>query len=285
VFGLQVLDFEKVKFQFGGRVEHNRYNADGLTDRSFTGFSGAAGVRVPLWKNGAFVANYTHSYRAPALEELYNFGPHLGNLAFEIGNTNLTRERNDGIDFSVRHSSERVRAEANVFYYNIQDFVFLAPTGAFEDGLIEAEYVQADSRFVGTEMRVDFAAHRNLWVNLGFDAVDAQLKETGTPLPRIPPMRGRIGFDARFRGFSVRPEAVFAKDQNELFPTETRTPGYAVFNVISSYTMARPHYAHIFAVNAFNLGDKLYRNHLSFIKDLAPEIGRGVRFIYTIRYF
>ena len=26
---------------------------------------------------------------APALEELYNFGPHLGNLAFEIGNPNL----------------------------------------------------------------------------------------------------------------------------------------------------------------------------------------------------
>ena len=284
-FGLQVIDFEKFKFQFGGRVEHNGYNPDGALDRSFTGFSGAAGVRVPLWTNGAFVANYTHSYRAPALEELYNNGPHIGNLAFEVGNPNLTRERNDGIDFSVRHSSPRVRAEANVYYYNIKDFVFLAPTGEIEDGLIEAEYLQADSRFVGTEMNLEFAAHRNLWVNFGFDAVDAQLKDTGTPLPRIPPMRGRIMLDARFRGFSLRPEAVFTKDQDELFPTETRTPGYAVFNVLASYTLARPHYAQIFAVNAFNLGDLLYRNHLSFIKDLAPEIGRGVRFTYTVRYF
>lgn len=285
VFGLQVLDFEKVKFQFGGRVEHNSYNPDGLLDRSFTGFSGAAGVRVPLWKDGAFVANYTHSYRAPALEELYNNGPHLGNLAFEIGNPNLTRERNDGIDFSLRHSSARVRAEANVFYYNIKDYVFLAPTGGIEDGLIEAEYLQSASRFLGTEMSLEVAVHRNVWVNAGFDAVDAQLKDTGTPLPRIPPMRGRVGLDARFHGFSVRPEAIFVKDQNQLFPTETRTPGYAVFNLLTSYTIARPHHAHIFAVNAFNLGDRLYRNHLSFIKDLAPEIGRGVRFTYTIRYF
>jgi iron complex outermembrane receptor protein len=38
-------------------------------------------------------------------------------------------------------------------------------------------------------------------------------------------------------------------------------------------------------VEAFNLGDRLYRNHLSFIKELAPEIGRGVRFGYTLRFF
>jgi iron complex outermembrane receptor protein len=286
VFTLQELDFDHIKFQFGGRIEHNAYNPqrDALP-RSFTGFSGAAGIRVPLWTGGAFVANYTHAFRAPALEELYNNGPHLGNLTFEIGNLNLTPERNDGIDFSLRHTSKRLRGEANLYYYNIKDFVFLAPTGEIEDGLIEAQYLQSDSRFVGTELNLDFAAHENFWVNLGFDYVDAQLKDSGTPLPRIPPMRARVGFDARFENFSIRPEAIFAKDQDQIFPTETRTPGYALFNLLASYTIPRPHYAHIFSVNAFNLGDRLYRNHLSFIKDLAPEIGRGVRFTYTIRFF
>ncbi|MBD0327139.1 MAG: TonB-dependent receptor, partial [Pyrinomonadaceae bacterium] len=98
VFGLETLDFEHLSLQFGGRVEHNRYTPTATTsrgilpDRSFTGFTGAVGVRVPLWTGGAFVANYSHSYRAPSLEELYNNGPHPGNLAFEIGNPNLTRE-------------------------------------------------------------------------------------------------------------------------------------------------------------------------------------------------
>lgn len=284
-FGLQVVDFERVKLQFGGRVEHNSYDPEEALARSFTGFSGAAGIRVGLWREGAFVANYTHSYRAPALEELYNNGPHVGNLTFEIGNPQLTRERNDGVDFSLRHQSKRVNAEANLYYYNIKDFVFLAPTGEIEENLIEAVYSQADSRFVGTELRFDVAAHENLWLNFGFDAVDAQLKETGTPLPRIPPMRGRFGVDWRYKGLSLRPEAVFVKDQDQLFPTETRTAGYTLFDLVASYTLARPHYAHVFAVNGFNLGDRLYRNHLSFIKDLAPEIGRGVRFTYTLRYF
>jgi iron complex outermembrane receptor protein len=35
----------------------------------------------------------------------------------------------------------------------------------------------------------------------------------------------------------------------------------------------------------FNAGDRLYRNHLSFIKEQAPEIGRGVKFTYTMRFF
>lgn len=285
VFGLEEIDFERVRFQLGGRVEHNGYNPDGALERSFTGFSGAAGMRVGLWKQGAFVANYTHSYRAPALEELYNNGPHVGNLTFEIGNPQLRRERNDGIDLSLRHDSKRVRGVANFYYYNIKDFVFLAPTGNINENLIEAVYDQADSRFTGTELNLDFATHENLWVNLGYDYVNAQLKETGTPLPRIPPMRARVGLDWRYKAFDVKPEASFVKDQDRIFPTETRTAGYAVFDLSASYTLARPHYAQVFSVSAFNLGDRLYRNHLSFIKDLAPEIGRGLRFSYTIRYF
>ncbi|HEY9281983.1 MAG TPA: TonB-dependent receptor [Pyrinomonadaceae bacterium] len=284
-FALQELDFERVRFQFGGRVEHNGYEPQGLPARSFTGLSGAAGVRFALWPGGALVFNYTHSYRAPALEELYNNGPHVGNLTFEVGNPALTRESSDGLELSLRHSTKRVRAEANFYRYSLRDFVFLAPTGELQEGLIEAAYLQADSRFAGVELGADIGLREDFFLNLNFDAVDAELKDAGTPLPRIPPMRGRVGFDWRYRNFSLRPEAVLVKDQNEIFTTETRTPGYALFNLIASYSLARTHLAHIFSVNAYNLGDRVYRNHLSFIKDLAPEIGRGVRFTYTVRVF
>ncbi len=285
VFALEEIDLERVRFQFGGRVERNHYDPEGLAPRTFTGFSGAAGVRFTLWPGGALVANYTHSYRAPALEELYNFGPHVGNLTFEIGNADLTNETSDGFDVSLRHQSKRVRAEVNFFYYGLKNFVFLAPTGNLEDGLIEAAYLQADSRYVGAEAGLEVGLREDFFVNLNFDTVDAELKDTGTPLPRIPPMRARVGFDWRRGNFSLRPEAVFVKDKREVFTNETRTAGYTVFNLLASYTLARTHRAHIFSVNAFNLGDRLYRNHLSFIKDLAPEIGRGVRLTYTMRVF
>jgi iron complex outermembrane receptor protein len=83
----------------------------------------------------------------------------------------------------------------------------------------------------------------------------------------------------------LNPEVVVAQDQDRLFPNETRTAGYGVFGVSGSYLIAGQHVAHIISFNAFNLGNKLYRNHLSFIKEFAPEMGRGLRVTYTLRWF
>ncbi|MBI3649678.1 MAG: TonB-dependent receptor [Acidobacteria bacterium] len=287
VFGLEKVDFERLSFQFGGRIERNAYTPVGLLDRTFTGFSGGAGMRVQTWKGGAVVVNFTHNYRAPALEELYNHGPHPGNQAFEIGNPNLQRESGDGLEFGVRHSTNRVHGEFNLFYYHIRDFVYLAPTGGIDSGsgLRIADYNQGTSRFAGTEAQLSVALHTNLWLNTEMDYVNAELTQTHTPLPRIPPLRGRVGLEYRYKGLTLTPEAVMAKDQNRLFPTETRTAGYTTFDLNGSYTLASQHFAQIFSVNGFNLGNRLYFNHLSFIKDFAPEIGRGVRFTYTMRFF
>lgn len=285
-FLLEEVKFKnRVKLQFGGRVETNRYDAEALRDRSFTGFSGAAGISIPLFEGGVFVANYTHSYRAPALEELYNNGPHIGTLTFEVGNADLKRERTDGIDFALRYSGARLRTEANFYYYNIRDFVFLSPTGEIEEGLPVANYEQADSRFMGMELGAEVKLHNYLSLTTGLDAVDAEIKQTNSPLPRIPPLRGRVGLEFNYKGFSLSPEAVMVRSQNQIFPTETRTAGYTVFNLNASYTFFQQHAAHIFSVSGFNLADRLYRNHLSFIKDRAAEIGRGVRFTYTVKFF
>lgn len=298
VFAVETLDFERLSLQFGGRIEHNRYDPEltvkhgFLPSRRFTGFSGALGVRVPTWTGGSIVSNYSHSYRAPSLEELYNNGPHPGNLAFEIGNPALTREMGNGLDFGVRHSSNKVRFEANGFFYHIKDFIFLAPLDRDGDGLVDieddlvvSEYRQGDTRYAGVEASLAAALHSKLWLTSGIDFVNAKLTETNTPLPRIPPLRGRIGLEFRHKGWLLNPELVMASDQSRLFPLETRTAGYTVFGVSGSYLIARGHAAHIISFNAFNLADRLYRNHLSFIKEFAPEMGRGLRVTYTLRFF
>jgi iron complex outermembrane receptor protein len=290
LFVLEKLDFERVSLQWGGRFEHNGYAPSPLPgratpERSFNGFSTSAGLSVGLWKNGAFAANYSHSYRAPSLEELYNDGPHPGNATFEIGNPDLKRERGDGLDLSLRHLSDRLRTEVNYFYYHLSDFVFLAPTGEIEDGLIEAAYSQATSRYTGVECRFDAALHSGLWLVSKLDYVNAELTQDGTPLPRIPPLRGSVGIEASHKGLRFLPEVVMSNRQDRIFPTETATPGYAVLNVTASYTIAQKHTAHVFSVSSFNLGDRLYRNHLSFIKQFAPEIGRGIRFTYMLRFY
>ncbi len=284
-FTLQEMDLKFVRLQFGGRFDYTAYRPSGMPRRSYTGFSGAAGIHVPLWKHTALVANYTHSYRAPAIEELYNHGPHIGNLAFEIGDSDLNREAADGIDLSLRYESPRMSAEANFYCYQIRDFVYLSLTGEYEHGLRVARFAQADSRFIGGEYRFSFAPHPNLWLESGLDFVNAKLTASGDPLPRIPPLRAKLGLDARWRGLSFKPEAILAHSQDRTYPTETRTPGYAVVNIMGSYTLARAKLMHIFSAVLSNAGNRLYRNHLSFIKELAPEMGRNIRFTYSLNFF
>ncbi len=288
VFGLEELNFERVTFQFGGRIENNRYNPSNpaLLDRSFTGLSAAAGAKFKLWTGGLFVANFSHGYRAAALEELYNHGPHDGSLLFEVGNPNLKPEVSNGIDLSLRHQNTRFKAEANFFRYGFKDFVFLAPRGIFDprSGLEFADYLQRDSRFMGTELSVDVTANKYLNVLAGLDYVNAQLK-TGQPLPRIAPLRAHVGLDVHKGNLSVRPEFVAVGRQDRIFTNETPTAGYGTANLTASYVIPTKHAAHVFSINAFNLNNKLYYNHISFIKEISPEIGRGIRFSYTIRFF
>lgn len=293
-FTLQELDLGGVKLQFGGRVENNRYGAEDplLRDRSFTGFSGGAGLNIGLWEGGAFVANYTFSSRSPALEELYNNGPHIGNVTFEIGNDDLGLEQANGIDVSLRHISGKFRFTGDVYYYRISNFVFLALQDEDGDGQVDiidglpaGRYEQEEASYFGAEFGAEAALNRFVGLFVSLDAVRAKLVNEETNIPRIPPARARVGLDLRYRGLSVRPEAIFASPQTNIFPLETRTAGYGIINIAGSYSIGRQHYAHIFSVNAYNLTDKLYRNHVNFVKDLMPEMGRGIRFGYTFRFF
>ncbi len=304
VFGYEELDFGRARLQFGGRLEHNSFSADArdaehgpddghdhtieppaVRDRTFTGLSASAGLHTALGAASAFVVNVSRTYRAPAIEELYNFGPHAGNQLFEVGNPDLERESALSFDVALRHRSTRFEGEVNGYYYHIDNFVFPVQTGEIEDGLPVGVFLQGDSRFVGFDARGEVELTERLGLTLGAGYVDAQLTETGESLPRIPPFRVTLGLEMDFGGVTVLPELVLAAEQDQTYGAETPTDGYSLLNVTASYLLARSHLAHQFAVRAYNLTNELYRRHTSFIKDLAPEMGRGIALTYSMRFF
>ncbi|HVF46062.1 MAG TPA: TonB-dependent receptor [Pyrinomonadaceae bacterium] len=297
VFALEEIGLDRIAFQLGARVETNRYNPENsarYVGRDFTGFSAAAAVKFRLAEGTSFIANVTSAYRAPALEELYNEGAHIGTVTFEIGDQGLARERSTGLELSLRQRVKRLRVNGSFFVYHIDNFIFLAPQDDDDDGNVDVEdnlpigaYRQSNARFIGADITVD--GDFRSWLGAFFvaDIVKATLREADIPLPRITPARVRAGLDLRYKGLSVRPEAVFvgAKKADDIFSLETPTAGYGLFNLNASYTYATQHTAHTFSIATSNLTDRLYRNHLSFIKSLAPEAGRGARFSYTLRFF
>ena len=269
----------------GHEEEEHHLEAPDPRDRQFVGASASIGLHADVGADSAFVANLTHSHRAPALEELYNFGPHVGNLAFEVGNPDLDAETTLGIDLSFRHQTDRVRSNLNAYVYSIDDFIFGDRTGEVADTLPVLDFLQGDSRFVGFDARSSVRLGGNAWATLGIGYVDATLTTTGEPLPRIPPLRGTLSLDIPYGGFTLSPQLEFAGQQADVFRDETETDGYSVVNLRASYVWPRQHTAHILSFTGYNLTNALYRNHTSFIKDLAPEMGRGVRVNYSVRFF
>jgi iron complex outermembrane receptor protein len=282
-FAYEELNLGRQRLQFGGRLERNRY--DSATDRTFTGASGAVGVRSALGAGAAIVVNVTGASRAPALEELFNFGPHPGNLAFEIGNADLGLERTAGLDVSLRSRHGRIHGEVNAFVYAISNFVFLDVTDEIEDGLRVSHYEQGDSRFSGFEAAAHVEAVPQASIHVSLSHVRARLTESGEALPRIPPFRGRLGLDVRRGALTISPEVVFSARQAAVSRGETPTDGWATVNAGVSWQRAGSHATHLVAAQVYNLGNTTYRLHTSFLKDLAPEVGRGAKLTYTVRFY
>lgn len=316
-FAYEELDFGRTRLQFGGRFEHIRYRpgerpagghdhgeddaghdegSDGHADdhdhaapdaraRSFDAVSASVGLHRAIGDSAAFVVNATTAARAPAIEELYNFGPHVGNLAFEIGHPDLDIERTLGLDVSLRRRSGPLTGEINLFAYDISNFVYLDFTGELVDALREMEYRQGDSRFLGAEISGEYEFGPDIHLSASVSSVRATLSDTGEPLPRIPPVSGRIRLEIPWRDFSFDPEVVLAAPQRRTFRDETDTDGYALLNLGATWFIVRGHATHAITVSGRNLTNTEYRNHTSFLKDFAPEMGRTLTATYTVRFF
>ena len=310
-FAYEELNLGRFRVQFGGRVDRDDYRvaersggdgddapddghdghghshgveAPDARDRAFAGASASIGLNADLGAGNAFVANLTRSHRTPAIEELYNFGPHVGTLSFDIGNPDLDAESTLGLDLSLRHRGDRFRTDLNFFVYDIDNFIFGDRAGAVLDNLPVFNILQGNSRFTGFDARSSVRLAGPTWLTLGLGYVDAHLTTTGEALPRIPPLRGSLELDIPYGGFTLSPQLEFAGRQDDVYRAETETGRYSVVNLRASYVWPRQDMAHILSFTGYNLTNELYRNHTSFIKDLAPEMGRGVRLNYAVRF-
>ena len=123
-----------------------------------------------------------------------------------------------------------------------------------------------------------------LFAELGFDLVRGELKDTTDPLPRIPPTRFIGGLRYQRNAFQAGGEVVAAAKQDRLFGAETPTDGYTLLKVFGAYSFGGGGAVNTISVRLDNATNELYRNHLSFIKDLVPEMGRNFKVIYAVRF-
>ncbi len=266
-----------------GELAGDAFEPPAVVDRAFLGASTSAGLTFDLDAENSLVGTATISTRAPALEELYNFGLDAGIQAFEIGNPLLEAERSRGFDLSFRRDSDAFAGSAGVFWYDISGFTYGATAGG-RGGVTVISAEQADSRHLGFEadgrLRVGSA---DLTASASW--VDAKFPELGQHAPRIPPLNGQIRLDVPVRGLRIAPRLRWAARMDRLYAGETPTDGYAVVDLTVSWLLLTGSATHHVSLVGHNLTDAVYRHHTSVIKDVAPQIGRGVRLSYSVRFF
>ena len=301
-FLYEEVTFHHATLQLGGRFDQASYtpkSAD-LPARDFSEFSGSVGVLIqpPAFDHRSSIAvSVARTSRYPALEELYFYGPHPGNFAFEIGNPDLDAEHALGLDVSFRWRSARFSAEATYFRNRIDDYIFRNPVedevepheepGGGHDHQNEfpvVEFVAADSLLQGFELHGDVQVTSNVFADFGFDYVRGDLLEPDAPLPRIPPFRARGSVRYQVGAFNAGAELTGVSAQERVFGEETPTEGYGLLKLFSSYSWPTGRGVSTVTARLDNAANTLYRNHLSYVKDYVPERGRTFKLVYSVRF-
>ena len=283
---------ERLDLLLGARAERNAYDVGedtnplrptAVVDRDFLTASASTGARLAVGGSAALVGVASLATRAPSLEELYNFGPHIGNLAFEIGDPRLDEERSLGLDLSLRQSSEALTGSLSVFRYDISNFVFGEVLGGMISGLPVWLFRQSDATYQGFEAEGHLSlGAAELVANAAY--VDAKLA-SGEYVPRIPPLGGHLRLDVPVGKLRLGPRLRWAARMDRLYRDETPTDGYAVFDFTASYVFVGTSTTSNISLGAYNITDAEYSHHNSLIKDMAPQMGRGFRISYSLRFF
>ena len=270
------------RFQLGARFESQDVSAEteGIDDRSFDDLSGSFGVVRRFGEDYSLGLSIARSTKLPNAEELFSNGPHIATNAFEIGDPSLQEETSLGADLTLRKVSGRLTGEVTLFANRFDDYIYESLTDEEEDGLPVFRYVQQDAEFRGAELTGVWAAWHgephHFDVEFGADFVRAELRDSGDPLPRIPPRRYRLGVHYRGDRLDGLVEGIRVEEADRVAAFELPTEGYTLLNASLGYRFFTARAVYELLLRGTNLTDEEARNHVSFLKDLVPLPGRDV---------
>lgn len=273
--------FGELGLEAGVRYEHVDQDPTTGEKRSFDLGSVSLGLIQPLGERWTLSGQLDYSARAPIAEELFSDGPHLATQSIEIGDSSLNEETAANLSAMLRYAFASVDFSLSAYITDFGDFIYEANTGTEIDELPVLQWTQADATLRGFDADATWRAMDwqggGLTFNAGFDAVRAQLNSgNNRNLPRIPPQRWRLG--ALFDLDSLQAEISWRRvsDQEKVGIAELPTEGYDDLRLHIGYSLDVGENPIQLFLSGRNLTDDEQRLHTSFIKDLAPQLGRTI---------
>jgi iron complex outermembrane recepter protein len=306
------LAIDPFRLQLGGRYDWTRVTPRDLRpirtgerdiavrERSFGALSASVAALVEPRSGWIVGASLARAFRNPSIEELYSDGPHLADFSYDIGNPELEPEFGLGGDIFLRVTLPQVHAEVSVFRNLLSDYIHHAPTAQLDPRFHRFpifEATQADAVFEGAEAGLQWAVLPNMVVDGTVAYVRATRRGDGDPLPAIPPLNGSLraryeapvfflmaGWDgarAQTRIPSPIPSPVAP---GQLIHPERPTPAHNLLNVGGGIRWDLAGRLHTITLQIDNATDAVWRDHLSRVKDVAPQPGRNAQLLYRVQF-
>ncbi|MFV8818630.1 TonB-dependent receptor [Haliea sp. E17] len=284
-------------FEFGLRLDRDSRDPEGPSkSREFTAFSASASALwqlSPAWQVGS---SLSRAERAPAIEELYSntsasspaqWVVHAATNAIEIGDDKLDTEVSNNIDLSLEWQQEGHFATLSLYYNDFSDYIGLFASGEEWDGVPVYLYAHRDAEFYGVEVDSEFSLVQTsageVRLRLFGDSVRGSL-DGGGDVPRLPPLR--LGARLSWTGdaLSVWGQVLDAADQDRPGANELPTAGYTRWDLGAEYALPLGETELLLFATLNNLTDEEIRLSTSFLREVAPEAGRGVEAGLRLRF-
>lgn len=259
--------------------------------RSFDNWSASvAGFLKPA--PGLFLGlSLARNERAPSEVELFADGVHIATAAYETGDVNLDKEKVTTLEGTVHYDRGPFTGDLHVYHSWYDGFIDERPTGADfyfaeEDEFFPIfQFVQTDATFKGFELEGAYA----LW-----ESGDRKLSLVGAadyvradtdlgPAARIPPWSVTTGLSWTTARYDVSGEVRHVAEQDRVADGELPTDAYTMVNLKAAFRPLADRNVTVFA-EARNLTDEEAREHVSFLKDIAPLPGRNIRVGVAYRF-
>jgi iron complex outermembrane receptor protein len=288
LFAFEELSTGNWTHNFGLRGEYSRVNSLGggafgaEASRSFLTPSVSLGTLYRLSDVYSLGLNTSFTERAPNYQELFALGQHMATSTYEIGNSNLEREIGRSAELSLRRKQGKSEARATLFVQDFTRFIGLIPNGAtdVDSGFAEYEFRPISAVLYGAEFelreQLPWTLFDGIWeLETRLDVVRGFNRTDRTFLPRVTPVRETVGLSYRGNAVAAEIEIQRSEAQTQLAANEQKTPAFTMLNLGAEMPVTTSFGALRLTARLNNALNVEARNHVSFVKDVAPLPGRN----------
>ncbi|MCS5489697.1 TonB-dependent receptor [Algoriphagus limi] len=295
-FGLYLMEkYSKGPLELEGGLRYDyrtvntaRYIGNELeeADLSYNNVTAFLGAYYQISPTVSFRSNLGSAWRPPNVNELFSQGLHHGAAAVEIGDADLQSEKSLKWVNSLEFEGKRSSGEITLYANQIQDYIYLNPTGetfvSLRGTFNVYEYLQANAFFWG----FDFSGSYE--INDGFQAyakgsiIRARNTETDEFFPFIPSDRMdwgimySIGNEEKSHNITLSNILVAQQKREPSFDLAPAPPAYALFNLAYRYQVPFQGNRLNLGFQAQNLFNTEYKEYMNRFRYFTADMGRNI---------